>query len=309
LQAIVWDFGVLTPGVEKKHQFTITNRSAIPWRIKFVTSTCSCTVGEFSSKTVKPSESTSVEISFRAPTRETEVSQALLVEFAEPEAPLFHLGIKGEIRNPLSAVPAGIDFGTLAADTPLRQTVELRNYSSEDFAITRVETPPWLQADCRPAETGQATHKPRQTWQLVVRADLSKRPSKVEPAKLLVHTNSQQVGSVEIPVTFREKGPLDAKPDHLRLNPVEPGKITHSAVMIEVAPELGDLSEKDLVVTHNLGEELNVAISRTGSPRRFMLVGYFRPVQSNGKVEGELQIKTKGPKPVSFKMKVTGEVR
>jgi hypothetical protein len=308
VQTVSWDFGILTPGKEKRHRFTIKNESEITWTIKDVSRTCSCTVGEFSSRTIKPSETTFVDVGFRAANRESDVHQSLMVEFVEQKAPLVALVIKGEVRHLLSAFPATMDFGRAARDERLSQTFELRNFSEHDVAITKVESPPWVQTECQPAPV-EPGRLPRQKWQLVVRIVPDKRPKGTGSGELRVQTNDPEIGTVTVPVRVQDKGLLDAKPDHLTFGTVEPGKTVHKAVFIEVASELGDLSEKDLVVSHGMGDELNCSISRTGSPRRFMLVGYFRPIQSQGKVDGEIEIKTRRPAICSVRVKVAAEVR
>src|SRR5262249_66411 len=105
LKTIVWEFGVLAPGKEARHRFTIPNPSTMTWTVKNGSKARACTVGELSSREVKPGASTTLEVVLRAPAREGSVHQSFMVEFAEPQAPLFNLAIEGEARNPVSAIP------------------------------------------------------------------------------------------------------------------------------------------------------------------------------------------------------------
>src|SRR5262249_1818152 len=114
VQTILWDFGVSAPDTEMRHRFSITNPSTTTWTVKFVTKSCACTVGEVSARRVKPSETTSLEVVYRASKTEGSINQAVIVEFQEENTPLFYLVIKGEVRNPLSALPARVEFGRRA---------------------------------------------------------------------------------------------------------------------------------------------------------------------------------------------------
>src|SRR5262249_11096992 len=51
---VVWDFGVVPPGKEIRHHFTIRNDGTRVWTIKRVSKSCACTYGEFTTKDIKP---------------------------------------------------------------------------------------------------------------------------------------------------------------------------------------------------------------------------------------------------------------
>ena len=68
------------------------------------------------------------------------------------------------------------------------------------------------------------------------------------------------------------------------------GQTRQQALLLDVSPEFGDLTEKDLVLTHTLGEELHIQISKMGAQNRFRLVGILQPKRSRGPVQGELGI-------------------
>src|SRR5438477_191297 len=56
LRTDLWDFGIVSPGTELRHRYTITNDSTTTWTIRNVVPSCSCTPGEFSSRKIKPAE-------------------------------------------------------------------------------------------------------------------------------------------------------------------------------------------------------------------------------------------------------------
>src|SRR5690348_11668581 len=62
LRIDTWEFGVVPPGTELRHRYTIKNSGAATWTMKQITPSCSCTYGEFTARTIKPGEATSVEV-------------------------------------------------------------------------------------------------------------------------------------------------------------------------------------------------------------------------------------------------------
>lgn len=308
LRVETWDFGVISPGTELRHRYTIRNSSATSWTIKEVTPSCSCTCGEFTSRTIKPAESTSVEVVFRAGNRDAEVYQAIMIEFAQTGAPYFQLAMKGEIRGFLSPSPPNVDFGRAWARMKLSRSIQLRNYSDQDVTITKIEAPDWLHTDARPAKRVEPGSRPRQSWKITIDADVSKFKA-AEGATLVIHTNTAKIGPVVIPVHLEMRPPFEVVPQSLDFRTVPAGGAGQQALMLDVARELGDLSEQDLVLTHNLGEELEIQLFKMGSQNRFRLMSIFRPKRSTGAVQGELEIKPRAKNAPSVRVPISAFVR
>ncbi len=252
--------------------------------------------------------STSVEVVFRAGDRDGDVYQAIMVELAETNAPVFQLAMKGEIRGLLSPSPPSVDFGRVSTATRLSRSIHLRNYSDQDVTITKIEAPDWLQTEAQPVDDGQPGSPPRQKWQITVTADLPKFKVS-EAATLVVHTNAAKIDPVVIPVHVEIRPPLEVVPNRLDFHIVPAGRSNQQALMLDVSREFGDLSEKDLVLTHNLGEELKVQVSKMGSQNRFRLMGIFLPRGSMGAVQGELEIKLHGKTAPPVRVPISALVR
>jgi hypothetical protein len=290
LRLATWDFGTSLPGKEMRHRFEIANPGPEPWTLLGVTSTCTCTVGELPSKTVRPGETAWLEVTFRAPPRDGKVSGHVMVEFAEP-GPLFQLMIAGEVRGLLAVDPPDLVFDYPPPGTRPSRTVRLHNRGDRDVKITRVEAPEWLRAEVRPADAPGPAGRPGQAWELVVQADVGKLRTASGSATLAVHTDTAPVGPAYLPV--RLEAALEATPDRLPLGTVKPGAADRKRVLLKAGPGLGELTEKDLVVTHDLGDELDVQVHKEKSPRQFALSVRFQPKRARGEVEGELVIKTR----------------
>ncbi|HLJ91938.1 MAG TPA: DUF1573 domain-containing protein [Gemmataceae bacterium] len=293
LRIETWEFGVIAPKTELRHRYTIHNNSNITWTIKQVTPSCSCTCGEFSQRTIKPSESTSVEVVFRTGDRDGTVYQAVMIEFAQTAAPFFQLAMKGEIRSLLSPSPSRVDFGRVWASKNLRQSIQLRNYSEQDIQIGRIDAPDWLQAEAQPGDRPSSGNPPRQIWNITVQADLSRFPTVADEPKLVIHTNAATLDPVVIPVHVELRPALEIVPNAIDFHVLATGISSQQALVLDISPEGGELSEKDLVLTHSLGEEMKIHVLKIGLQNRFRLTATYRPKQSKGAVRGELQIKVR----------------
>jgi hypothetical protein len=66
------------------------------------------------------------------------------------------------------------------------------------------------------------------------------------------------------------------------------------------------------VVTHNLGDELQVQVFNMAAPNRqnrFQLVGVFQPKKSQGPIRGEMEIKVPGKTGTSLRLPIAAFVR
>jgi hypothetical protein len=195
------------------------------------------------------------------------------------------------VRSLLAAEPAALVFDYAPPGTRPSQTVKLRSRADRAVKLTRVAAPEWLRAEWRPADEPGADGRPRQAWELVVHADPDKVRSAPGPAALTVYTDSDEVGPAYIPV--RVNPALEVAPAQLAFGAVPAGKTGQLKVSLKTAPTLGELTEKDLVVTHNLGDELDVQVHKGESPHQFELLVRFQPKTSLGPVGGDLEIKTR----------------
>jgi hypothetical protein len=293
LRTDAWDFGLISPGTELHHRYTIRNDSTLTWTTKHVTPSCSCTVGEFTARMVKPGQATSLEVAYRAGKQDGSVYEAVMVEFAEPAAPFFNLVMRGEIRSHVSPSPSRVDFGRVSAGARLSRSIQLRNYSDQDVTITKIQAPDWLHVEFEPAQSSEASKRPRQTWKITIHADVSMFRTGPEAVTLVVHTNAANIAPVVIPVNLEIRAPLEVAPSGLDFRIVPAGTARQQALLLDISPEFGELSEKDLVLTHNLGPELKMQVFKmTGN--RFRLIGVFLPKGSTGVRQGELEITVRG---------------
>jgi hypothetical protein len=309
LRALTWDFGTALPGRKITHTFEITNPGAERWTLKHFTPSCPCTMAKLPSGAVGPGETARLELTYTAPLLDGKVAGHVMIEFAEPASPILQLTIQGEVRSLLSANPPSLVFDYAPSGTRLSRTVTLHNRSDRRVKLTHVDTPAGLRAEWRSVADRIQDGQPRQTWELTVHAEPDKfRPVHGE-AVLTVRTDSEEVGPLSLPV--RRQAPLEVSPDQLAFGVVEVGKTGQKRMLLRAAPALGELTAKDLVLTHNLGDELDVQVQKEEASRSFVVLVRFQPRAAAGgarEVMGELAISTHKDTSPPLRVKISATV-
>jgi hypothetical protein len=311
------------------------------------THNCKCAEAKLSPKTLAPGQSAWLEVTFRARPEAGSTAATIMVDFdcprppepkdrvaqamacqalaspaiggpawphvvsalsvAAPDAlalpgpagPVFQVMVRGDVRALLVANPPSLDFKYTPAGTRLKESVTLRNTSPRRCRITGVKAPEWIQCDWEPPDgTGPS-------WKLTVLANPDKLHTASGSDVLLVHTDPEQIGPASIRVSLTP--PLKADPNELDFGTMEPGQEGRKKVMLHVVPELGELTEKDLVLTHGLGPELDVQVHKEG-PRLFELLVQLRPKGSRGPIKADLQIKTHKAGVLPARVKIMAKV-
>ncbi len=92
-----WDFGVVKEGQVLQHDFIIKNESTRELNIKDVNTSCGCTVSKVKNKTLKPQESTLVEVKFNSKGYSGKVKQYVYVNTDSLDNPLLRYIITAEV--------------------------------------------------------------------------------------------------------------------------------------------------------------------------------------------------------------------
>jgi hypothetical protein len=213
------------------------------------------------------------------------------------------------VRDLFAVSPDTVDFGRASLNARLDRLLELRNTSAQEIAITKLETPAWLIVDHQLLKGEPAKDQPRQMWKLAVRTVPERLRAGSYSAVVVVHTDSESIGPAFVPVSIQVNGPIQALPARLTFDPLKAGQSAEKRILLEISKDLGALTEKDLLVTHTLGDELEVQINATASSQRLVLVGRFRAKRSAGKVEGELEVKTRAGHAPPLLVQISAEVR
>lgn len=94
-----WDFGKVKEGKVYKHDFLLENDTGKPLNIKSVNTSCGCTVSQIKKKSLKPQESTTLEVSFNSKGYSGAVKQFIYVNTDDVDKPVIRFIIKAEVAK------------------------------------------------------------------------------------------------------------------------------------------------------------------------------------------------------------------
>lgn len=93
----LWDFGKVKEGTVVKHTFILKNESAKELKIIQLNTSCGCTVSKVKKNTLKPAESTQIEVKFNSKKYSGSVQQFVYVNTDNIDNPVIRFIIKAEV--------------------------------------------------------------------------------------------------------------------------------------------------------------------------------------------------------------------
>jgi hypothetical protein len=137
----VHDFGDIDPGSHNTCQFHFSNQGQGVLEIKKVQSTCGCTVPELKKKTYLPSESGTINVTFRPGQRSGQVSKYLYILSNDKENPKAQLTIKANVVQKISYDPKRFRL-RLDEENAGVGDIKIESIDGRDFAISRIQIRP-----------------------------------------------------------------------------------------------------------------------------------------------------------------------
>jgi len=140
----MWNFGKINQGDKVTRVFKVENVGSADLVIQRVKSTCGCTATSISSETIKPGESSEIEVVFDSKRYHGTVTQSIYVESNDPQMPHKTLTIFGEIRPSSPEINISIDpeewefFALPGEETTERFTI--RNGGQQQLRIKAITT-------------------------------------------------------------------------------------------------------------------------------------------------------------------------
>ena len=131
------DFGMMPPGAEGEHVFTVRNTGDDDLRLRLGASTCKCTLGELDNEVVKPGEETQIKLSWTVKEGDLNFSQSAQVITNDPSQVVIQFEIIGKIIDKFDVVPQTWSFGEIATGEPI--TLSGKVYSFLDYDILPTE--------------------------------------------------------------------------------------------------------------------------------------------------------------------------
>ncbi|MDD5432270.1 MAG: DUF1573 domain-containing protein [Candidatus Omnitrophica bacterium] len=94
-----WDFGIVKAGEIAKHSFLIKNETEKILKIREVSTSCGCTVSDVKNKTLKPQETTLLEVAFNSKGYSGDVQQFIYVNTDNLDNPVIRYIIKAKVEK------------------------------------------------------------------------------------------------------------------------------------------------------------------------------------------------------------------
>ena len=134
------DFGDVYNGKKVEHVVTIKNIGNDTLRISDVRAQCGCTATMMTQKTMGPSDSGKLSITFDTHSYNGKVTKHVYIESNDTSNPKLTIAFAANVLTVLSASPNTISFNTARLDTTYSKSITITNTSHEPVKILSVDS-------------------------------------------------------------------------------------------------------------------------------------------------------------------------
>lgn len=305
---LTWEFGEMGQQETGRRTWKLTNAGDADLQIWKGTSTCMCTVAKLQEDgdklTLKPGESTDIEIEFKTNQVTGDFHKGANIETNDPENPTFPLFVHGKINPPVIVIPGEtIDLHTVDSEDPKEVFFALYSPDRPETKITEINTsrPDFLKTEVVPmSESELESGKLKAGWK--VNLDLQPGfPLGLMREEIVVHTDHPHRPEVKLMVVGVVSGPVSVSPDRIRMMTVKSKEGGGSEVLLNVRGG----QEADFTVAQK-PEKLDVAIEPADAKGRYRMKITVPKDTPPGLIDGDVVVKSDLPNggelkvPVSF---------
>jgi hypothetical protein len=226
------DFGKLSTFSEGEREWVIKNVGTGDLTLKSGTSSCYCTVANFTkpdgevnreaSLVLKPGESTPIRVSWKTKDKPGKFAQRVTVLTSDPGQPEIEFLVSGMIYPPIVTVPEDpiFDFASVEnSESPLGR-LALTSYDQPDFQITEVvaSDPASISTEIKPLGDDELK---KLGFPSGLRLDVTLKPSDELgefAEQVTIKTNHPKMPEIVVPVRGKRIGPISVAPERIRLN-------------------------------------------------------------------------------------------
>ena len=131
------DFGVMAPGDEGEHTFTIRNSGEDTLSLEIGATTCKCTLGSLGKDSLEPGEETSITLSWTVKTNKAAFAQSAEVRTNDPAKLILKLEVVGQVVREIAWVPEAWVFGEVGSEEGFEVQGKLFTYFDEEVIPTK----------------------------------------------------------------------------------------------------------------------------------------------------------------------------
>ena len=202
----LYNFGVLQNGEVGKHQFVLKNNGDADLTVSVEETSCKCTAANLGNATVKPGDSTVIDVTWKTADFIGDYVQKVLVQTNDPDMMMVELEVRGKIVADARAMPSEFTFANITYGYSAESKTQIACYKTPPLEITGYE---YLNPEAKnhfdlqiaPLTEGEFESEPDATggYQLTLTAKDS-LPLGPFSETLVLKTNSEYQPEIKIPV-------------------------------------------------------------------------------------------------------------
>lgn len=293
-RAIVEKFGVIEPKASVERSVTIQNDSRQAWQLADVASDCGCVVHRFEPQRIEPGQSGRLTVSYTAPDTEGQVSRNVRIKFADADAPLFAVNLRGVVRRAVSVNPNVIVLGQIVPGQPVSFPVDVLNRGGHAIDWpTAKSSYDWVQAIPAPAASvrDEADGQPAELTRVELRFTAPEQSeSPFVDGELTIPVDGGHTPALAVKFLGRIAQPLSAVPERLFFGYVPPEGERTAELRIRADGELARAALR-LETPEELAGMLDVRLERAEGEREgeYVLTAALHP-QGLGLIRGAIRV-------------------
>ena len=206
------------------HTFVIRNEGDSTLEITNIRSSCGCTVGNVSSRSVEPGATSEITASYNLRGRQGRQRSTLTIETNDPNQRLLRLTMMGEALRELQIRPQTVVFGQLMSGQTAAQEVEIIGLPAQPFEIKDVAS------TTAGVEIERVDQLAPHHYKLHLSANIEGRPGHRQGA-LQIHTSHANSPLLTVGVSANLVGALAVAPEAITLMGENPGVVTRYVVV------------------------------------------------------------------------------
>jgi hypothetical protein len=279
------DFGILRTMERVNQQFAIHNDSSLPWTIDHVQSTCGCSLPSASAQTILPGVTEKLSMVYSTGPHAGDRNSVSRLVFREEDAPAVLIEITSRVRDRLTLLPKRFMFADVDAASTCDRTLEIQNFGDADWGSLALSSDAnWLEVADPVRSTTSRCEQAREVWVANVRVRMAGCRQGRHYGNLIVR--AKEAGAVNsqqgvVPVEVFLMSAVQPIPEQLFFGLVQGGVSTKRTIIIRFTSTSAPNSPESLIVTHDLGSELQIEWLRA-SGRFWELGATLTPMAGKG---------------------------
>ncbi len=298
----VFDFGAVPQGKIVEHVFTVKNQGNAPLRIRQIRTTCGCTVGNVTKRTIPPGETSALSIRFDTKGRQGPQSKSVFVRSNDPKQPTLTCKVVGSIlKAGLSVEPASLHFQNVEPGKSHEKIITVKAKPGRPLTVRDVASSlPYLSATLLPAP-------PAGGGGLRIRVRLAaEAPLGIFSGEVRFTVDAERKSEYQVPVSGRIVGDLVFNPATLSLGRLRTNRPYSWSIFLHA------IRKRDVAVTKVESAEgkLTLELRALKPGRHYRITAQpAGPGTSGERLEDTIRIHTDSPTEPLVEIPVSGKYR